>query len=205
MLQAMLKHPHYRTERMQSLQMLTLGGTIILPSIVAAAKDPTILGVPSVSVGFGMSEGLPICGGLIDEGMKTSHGAVGQGKALAGAKVRICRGGSRDMLSRGEVGELHFCGDMVIAGYTYGANEAFYDDEDGHWIATGDQAMMDDDGIIFILGRYKDIIIRGGENLSPALIESCMSQLGLSVSLDFLSLSVEETYLFAGSGPCYTR
>lgn len=182
MLQALFRQPNYRPEKMRSLEQLGFGGTIIAPSVVAMAKDPKILGVPSVSLGFGMSEGLPICGGSVEGEMNTYRGALGQGRVLPGAKVRICRGGSRDIVSRGEVGELHFGGNMVIAGYAFGDNEPFYDDDEGHWIATGDQAMMDNDGVIFILGRYKDIIIRGGGNLSPALIESCIGQHGVLVS-----------------------
>ena len=103
---------------------------------------------------------------------------------LAGAKLRICEPESRKVLRRGEVGELHLGGSGVIGGYMYGDNKVFYDDENGHWIATGDQAKMDEDGTIYIMGRYKDIIIRGGENLSPALIENCLEKTGVRVQMD---------------------
>ena len=103
---------------------------------------------------------------------------------LAGAKLRICEPESRKVLRRGEVGELHLGGSGAIGGYMYGDNKVFYDDENGHWIATGDQAKMDEDGTIYIMGRYKDIIIRGGENLSPALIENCLEKTGVRVQMD---------------------
>lgn len=84
---------------------------------------------------------------------------------------------------RGEVGELHLGGSGVIGGYMYmyGDNNVFYDYESGHWIATGDRAKMDVDGTLYIMGRYKDIIIRGGENLSPASIEGCLEKTGVRV------------------------
>ena len=128
-----------------------------------------------------MSEGAPVCGSPPGKDLRVKHGAVSMGQALPGVKIRVCAAQSRHILGRGEVGELHYGGDIVISGYLYGDNKSFYDDESGHWIATGDEAMMDADGNIFIFGRYKDIIIRGGENLSPGLIENCLGQAGVQV------------------------
>lgn len=77
---------------------------------------------------------------------------------------------------------------MIIKEYLYGNNEAFYQDEEGNrWMMTGDQAKMDDSGAVYILGRYKDLIIRAGENLSPALIEASLNKTqGVVVSLSLV-------------------
>lgn len=74
-------------------------------------------------------------------------------------------------------------GTSVISRYLDGADpEAFYNDQYGSWLKTGDQANMDEHGVVQLLGRYKDLIIRGGENISPAKIEECMGQIpGLMV------------------------
>jgi acyl-CoA synthetase (AMP-forming)/AMP-acid ligase II len=74
-------------------------------------------------------------------------------------------------------------GTSVISGYLDGTDpESFYIDEYGSWLKTGDQANMDDHGVVQILGRYKDLIIRGAENISPAKIEECLGQIpGLMV------------------------
>lgn len=181
MILALLKQPTFHPDLTTSLQQVTLGGTIVAPSIVAAATNPELLGASEAIAGFGMSEGLPICYSSSKQGMKVDRGAVGLGRPLRGVRVRICQNGSRRVLTRGERGELHFSGGMVIAGYLFGDNHCFYDDEFGHWITTGDEAMMDQEGNIFIFGRYKDIIIRGGENLSPALIENCLGKAGILV------------------------
>ena len=54
---------------------------------------------------------------------------------------------------------------------------------------TGDQAKMDDSEAVYILGRYKDLIIRAGENLSPALIEASLNKVqGVTVSLNLFCL-----------------
>ena len=160
---------------------------MISPETLAAAADPNGVGVKVVSAGFGMSEVLPVFGTDSEQPLKIQDGIVGFDKILTGAKVRICEPESRKILRRGEVGELHLGGNGVIGGYMYGDNKVFYDDESEHWIVTGDQAKMDVDGTLYIMGRYKDIIIRGGENLSPALIESCLEKTGVKVLLGILS------------------
>src|SRR5690606_31328361 len=72
---------------------------------------------------------------------------------------------------RGEIGELCTRGYSVMLGY-WNNPDATADaiDEDG-WMHTGDLAVMDDAGYVRIVGRSKDMIIRGGENLYPREIE----------------------------------
>jgi len=98
------------------------------------------------------------------------------GTVVSGAKVRICAPGSYVPLRRGEVGELHQGGLPVFSGYLDNPHESCYQEDDINFIATGDQAYMDDNGHVYLLGRYKDLIIRGGENISPAKIEHCLAK-----------------------------
>ena len=128
-----------------------------------------------------MSEVLPVFANNPENALKSQDGCLGLDLLLPGARVRVCEPGSHSVLSRGEVGELHIGGSGVIDGYMYGDNGVFYDDESDHWIATGDQAKMELDGTLYVMGRYKDIIIRAGENLSPALIETCLNKAGVMV------------------------
>jgi len=109
----------------------------------------------------------------------------GVGKVIPGARIRVCSPSSREILNRDVPGELHIGGTSVISGYLDGADtDAFYKDEYGSWLKTGDQAIIDENGVVHILGRYKDLIIRGGENISPAKIEKCLEQIpGLLVRL----------------------
>lgn len=182
MLLALIKQPDFHPKMTQSLQCVFLGGTIVSPTVFANATSPKSLGVSKAIAGFGMTEGLPMCGSSPGKDLVVHRGAVSQGQALPGVRIRICRRQSRDILRRGETGELHYGGDLVISSYLFGDNKSLYDDEQGHWIATADEAMMDDQGNIFIFGRYKDIIIRGGENLSPGLIENCIGRAGIHAS-----------------------
>lgn len=194
MLIALLKQPAFDAKSIRSLPAVSIGDTINLPNLIAAAKDSKLLGVSKVTVELGMSEAMPICGfnGAL-EGMRVERGAVGVGNALSGVKVRICRDGSRKILARGETGELHTSGGMVIGEYIYGDNKPFYDDDEGHWITTGDRAVMDNDGSISIHQPYEDIIVRGGENLSVARIESCLREAGMVVRLQAFLYTIENT------------
>ena len=79
----------------------------------------------------------------------------------------------------GEIGVLAISGPTVFPGYVTGR------DEDGHvldgmgklvdgWLDTGDLARLDEDGFIYLTGRAKDLIIRGGHNIDPAIIEDAL-------------------------------
>jgi acyl-CoA synthetase (AMP-forming)/AMP-acid ligase II len=80
---------------------------------------------------------------------------------------------------RGEPGELHISCESIIQHYLGGATEpssSFYTDENGRWFNIGDHGIMDDEGLIFILGRSKDVIKRGGVCIMPAVLESCIEK-----------------------------
>jgi acyl-CoA synthetase (AMP-forming)/AMP-acid ligase II len=67
-------------------------------------------------------------------------------------------------------GEVWIKGDQVGGGYVGTESQV---DPDG-WLHTGDQGFLDDQGYLFVLGRGDDVIIRGGENISPAEIEDAL-------------------------------
>ncbi|KAI5477387.1 acyl-CoA synthetase [Pseudohyphozyma bogoriensis] len=76
----------------------------------------------------------------------------------------------------GKPGELWSAGYAVFKGYWGDEGETakcvFVDEEGWRWMKTGDQAVMDEEGYVSIVGRIKDIILRGGENRFPVLIEN---------------------------------
>ena len=99
------------------------------------------------------------------------------------AKIRIYPPNSRKLIQRGELGELHVSNPRIIEGYINVESGSFYEEEKTIWLITGDQAMMDDEGVVYIMGRYKDIIIRAGEKISEAAAEACMGRMkGVTVS-----------------------
>lgn len=183
MLLAMAKLESFRPRALASLRMIMLGGSVISPDTVSMVTNISKFAAPEVIVGYGLTEGLSVCGTSTKKGLRYDSGAVSMGRVAPGWRVKICAAESRQVLRRGEAGELHICGPALVKEYCCGTNEGFYTESSGErWKMTGDQAKIEDDGSIFILGRYKDIVIRGGENLSPALIENCLSRFGYQVS-----------------------
>jgi acyl-CoA synthetase (AMP-forming)/AMP-acid ligase II len=186
LVQALLSHPEWDNEKESlALRYVSLGGTLIKGEDIKMCKR---LGSDAVIQAYGMSEGAPISSDKRVDPRLLSTDYPGVGKVLPGARLRICELGSQTTLNRNVPGELHIGGTSVITGYLNDANpESFYTDEYGGWLRTGDQALIDENGVLQILGRYKDLIIRGGENISPAKIESHMGQIpGLLVSINYL-------------------
>lgn len=153
------------------------------PTIVAAGLGgaPTPLplleawgerGLP-LQQGFGMTETSPLVTALKREDCMTKIGSAG----LPGmhTEVRVVAEDGSDV-SAGQIGELWTRGPNVTPGYWQypEANEASF--EDGY-LKTGDAARIDEDGFIYIVDRWKDMYISGGENVYPAEVETVIYQL----------------------------
>ena len=82
----------------------------------------------------------------------------------------------KGFLEKGEVGEIVAKGPGLMNGYLGLPKEKQPIDDQG-WLHTGDLGYLDDDGFIHLAGRIKDIIIRGGENISPSEIEIALNQI----------------------------
>ncbi|MFM1566760.1 MAG: AMP-binding enzyme, partial [SAR86 cluster bacterium] len=76
----------------------------------------------------------------------------------------------------GEVGELYIRGPNVTPGY-WNNPEATEDSFEDDWLKTGDAARFDDEGFVYIVDRWKDMYISGGENVYPAEVENVIYQL----------------------------
>lgn len=182
LIRALVAQPSFAGKSALNLTYVTMGGTTITNADVKACRHQ--LGAKTAIQAFGMSEGVPIASWHRSDPLLVDGYHPGVGKVLPGAHMRVCAPGSTKPLAANEVGELHIGGSSVIKGYLGGiAAESFYDDNFGHWHRTGDQAMIDQDGVLHILGRYKDLIIRAGENIAPLKIENTLGKIeGVTVS-----------------------
>jgi len=100
------------------------------------------------------------------------------GLPLPHTTVKILRDGPEGLVECDvdEIGEICIDNPGVFAGHTYteaAKNDSLYHDE--RYLRTGDLGRMDADGYLWITGRAKDLIIRGGHNIDPALIEEALA------------------------------
>ncbi|KAH8433364.1 uncharacterized protein LDX57_010998 [Aspergillus melleus] len=152
------------------------GGAVITAETLATAK---MLQPQMIFVGYGATEAVVTPLHRLDEVCvnKTGYGLPVAKVDSKEADLRVCEPGSRTTLPRGKIGEIHQGGLGVIVGYLgicEDKNLDFYEKSGKRWKAMGDQGFIDSDGHVHVLGRCDDIIIRGGENISPAAIEECL-------------------------------
>ena len=157
------------TPKLAPLRSFLCGGAQVPPSLMEAAQAqfPNTF----VTVLWGMTEGgLVTCVRESPREKLMSTAGVG----LPGLELR-CLDAAGDTLPAGEEGELAMRGPGVFIGY-FGQQD-LYDSliTDDGFFRTGDLARIDVDGYVRITGRLKDLIIRGGVNISPAPIENALS------------------------------
>ncbi|MBR5552494.1 MAG: acyl--CoA ligase [Clostridia bacterium] len=122
---------------------------------------------------YGLSES--IGPGCVHLGVENPHKVGAIGKAGYGWQIKIIDE-HENTVERGEVGELCVKGPGVMTCYykdEKASNEVLHDG----WLYTGDMAMEDEDGFIFLVDRKKDVIISGGENLYPVQIEDFLRKM----------------------------
>ncbi|KAF2994277.1 nrps [Curvularia kusanoi] len=160
-----------------SLKDVSLAGSSITPQMMQSVVQK--LGSKGVSIGFGMTEGSPIWAASVSDPESLIKGDdVVCGTAVPGVRVRICAPDSTEVMPRGEPGEIHQSGPGVIRAYIGEGvgRESFYVEDGRMWFKSGDRGVMWEDGGVSIVGRFKDMIIRGGENIAPAAIEAVLNQ-----------------------------
>jgi len=165
-LDAMLVHPRWAGADLSSLRMITTGSTQVPPRIIRAVHAR---GVPLVQV-WGATETAPIAACLhADEAV---HKAGSTGRAARHCALRVA-GFDGEELAPGAPGEVWVRGANVMSGY-WGDPEASAKALAGGWFHSGDLGHLDQEGFLTIDGRLKDMIISGGENVSPAEVEAVL-------------------------------
>ena len=166
MVERVLAHPDLASADVSSVRTVGLGGSAVSPNLlerVAAAFPNAFRGASQV---YGLSE----AGGVLASGapkdLATHKGSVG--RVVPVAEIRI------DEPNADGIGEIVARSPAVMHGYWGQTDDSVFTD-DG-WLRSGDLGWVDDDGFVYVTGRLKDLIIRGGENIAPAHIESCLLQ-----------------------------
>ena len=158
-----------------SLRFALVGAATLPPSVRKEFESHT--GVPLVE-GYGLTEAT--CASVRSFPGEKRPGSVGQRMPYQQVKtVRIDEDGRWRDLAASEVGNLVISGPTVFPGYVIGrTSEGFLLDGRGKlkdgWLDTGDLAWLDPDGFVHLTGRAKDLIIRGGHNIDPAMVEDAL-------------------------------
>ncbi len=123
-----------------------------------------------VSICYGMTETSPVSTQTrADDDLERRTGTVG--RVMPHVEVKIVDPAGGVTVPRGEAGELCTRGYSVMLGYWDEPERTAETIDAGRWMHTGDLAVMREDGYVEIVGRIKDMIIRGGENVYPREIE----------------------------------
>ena len=167
MLMAMLQHPDFEKYDLSSLKQISCAGAPVPVALMEQVKER--IGA-DIIIAFGQTENTgAMTLTLADDPFERKAATVG--KALPHTEVKIINPATGEVVPTSERGEICCRGFLVMAGY-YNMPEKTADavDADG-WLHTGDLATLDEHGYINIVGRLKEMVIRGGENLFPREIE----------------------------------
>jgi fatty-acyl-CoA synthase len=123
-----------------------------------------------VTICYGMTETSPVST-QTGAGDDIEHRTATVGRVHPHVEIKIIDPSSRECVEHGVAGELCTRGYCVMLGYWDNPEETASAIDQAGWMHTGDLATMDQDGYVKIVGRSKDMIIRGGENIYPREIE----------------------------------
>jgi fatty-acyl-CoA synthase len=164
---AELEHPRFRDFDLRSLRTGIMAGAPCPIAVMRRVVDE--MHMPEVTICYGMTETSPVSfQSACDDPVERRVGTVG--RIHPHVQVKIIDGDGR-VTPRGTSGELLTRGYSVMRGYWADPERTRDAIDAGGWMHTGDLAVIDDDGYCNIVGRVKDMIIRGGENISPREIE----------------------------------
>jgi len=182
MLKWIIDSPHFHDYNLSSLRVITYGAAPMPFEVIKKA----IRKLPNVQFinAFGQTETAStitalgpedhvIKGTKKEKEIKLKRLASSIGKPLSDVEVRIVDKEGKHLPAK-EMGEIMAKGPRIMTGY-WGDEQktAQVITRDG-WLRTGDKGWMDEDGYIYLVGRSDDIIIRGGENISPEEVEDVL-------------------------------
>ncbi|MCQ9640708.1 AMP-binding protein [Chryseobacterium sp. WG14] len=157
----------FDTYNFSSLRTGVMAGSVCPPEIMKKVEN--LMNIKEMSICYGMTETSPVSTQtLIGTPLEKQISTVGT--VQDHLEIKIVDENGR-ILKRGEHGELCTRGYSVMLKYWNDPENTKKVLDNARWMHTGDMAVMDKDGYITISGRIKDLIIRGGENISPKEIE----------------------------------
>ena len=155
---------NFSTESMATMRIISCGSMTVAPEFVDATRDA--FGA-TVKRTYGSTEAPTVTTSAWDDPPDRARDT--DGRVVSEAELRVVDTVGGRTVGPGVAGELELRGPELFAGYADVAQTRAA--LDGSWFRTGDLATVDGDGWLTIVGRTRDIIIRGGENVVPAEVE----------------------------------
>jgi fatty-acyl-CoA synthase len=162
-----LEHPEFTRFDLSSLRTGIMAGSPC--PIEVMRRSIGLMHLREITIGYGMTETSPLSfQSSVDDSLERRVSTVGRVHPHVQVKIVDLQG---RVVPRGTPGELLTRGYSVMPGYWDDAEQTAHAIDAAGWMHTGDLATIDDEGYCNIVGRLKDMVIRGGENIYPREIE----------------------------------
>jgi acyl-CoA synthetase (AMP-forming)/AMP-acid ligase II len=182
MLKRVIDDPDFSQYDLSSLRVITYGAAPMPFEVIKKAIE-VMPGVRFINA-FGQTETAStittlgpedhiITGTEEEKEKKLKRLASSIGRAMSDVEIKIIDEGGKE-LPRGEAGEIVARGPRVMSGYWKDAEKTKDAFTAEGWLRSGDTGYMDEEGYIYLAGRADDLIIRGGENISPEEVENAL-------------------------------
>jgi long-chain acyl-CoA synthetase len=163
-----MEHPDFEKRDLSSLRNVGYGGAPAAPELVRAIEER--FPGRSPSNGYGLTETSSVT--TMNAGVDYLRHPDSVGVPVPVCDVKVADEDGR-ALPTGDVGELWIKGPNVVTGYWNKPAETAASFTEG-WLHSGDLARIDDEGFVYIVDRAKDLVIRGGENISSVEVEAAL-------------------------------
>jgi fatty-acyl-CoA synthase len=165
---AMQNHADFACRDLSSLRTGIMAGAVCPVEVMKRCVND--MNMSEVAIAYGMTETSPVsCQTLLDDDLDRRTSSIG--RAHPHVEVKIVDPETGEVVQRGQPGEFCTRGYSVMLGYWENAEKTSEAIDPDGWMHTGDLAVMREDGYCNVVGRIKDMVIRGGENVYPREIE----------------------------------
>jgi len=165
---AELEHPEFKTFDFSTLRTGIMAGSPCPVEVMKKVQKD--MHMPEVTICYGMTETSPVSTqSRPNDSLEKRVSTVGQ--VHPHVEIKIIDPTTGRVVLRGSPGELCTRGYSVMLGYWGDPHATREATDDGRWMHTGDLATMDEQGYVKIVGRIKDMVLRGGENIFPREVE----------------------------------
>jgi fatty-acyl-CoA synthase len=164
----MQNHPDFASTDFSTLRSGIMAGSICPVEVMKHCIDD--MNMAEVGIAYGMTETSPVSTQTrSDDDLERRTSTIG--RVHPHVEIKIVDPATGAVVPRGTTGELCSRGYMVMRGYWNNEEASHQAIDAARWMHTGDLATIDADGYVNIVGRIKDMIIRGGENIYPREVE----------------------------------